>query len=80
VAPTFFRVTFASARRHGVDGRFGVCTQSVFLREHVAVREHVRWKLVMVRSRAVMQGFNTHIETWGPLWRWAARAVIKNRF
>ena len=22
--------------------------------------------------------FNTHIETRGPLWRWAARAVVEN--
>ena len=28
--------------------------ESVVLREHVAVREHVRWKRVMVHSRAVM--------------------------
>ena len=33
VAPTFFRVTCGSARRHGVDGRFGVCT-----RERISAR------------------------------------------
>ena len=32
-------------------------------------------------ERAVVRdvgGFNIHLETWGPLWRWAARARVEN--